>query len=303
MWGRTALLGGPRVKAARILTVLACLTIFYTVDAPAQETGHSLTKEDYNKVVSNPSDDVVFDAFLRKLPSLTVGTETKRTYYILEGDLLLTREQVRSSIQSYAKAPRPLLSSGELKVMMENGIPVFWPPENRLLTYAVDRRSFASQADYNTVVANMVAAQTAWVNVCPHECGLKIDHRAEFDDDPRLDAVTFVVTYSSNKTAFIASAFFPNDPLFKRFLIVGPSYFTTQFDKVGVLRHEIGHILGYRHEHISGVPGCYWEDNNWKALTSYDKRSVMHYFCGDGGTLELDLSDTDRAAHKALYRR
>jgi hypothetical protein len=290
------------MKVPSMLTAFVCIAILCTTDASTQETGHPLTKADYDKVVSNPNDDTVFEAFLRKLPSVTLGTETRHTYYILEGDLLLTRQQVRSSIQTYAEGPRPPMPSGELKVMVENGAPVFWPPENRSLTYAIDRRSFASQADYDTIVTNMSAAAAAWVNICPNECRLRMDHRAEFDDDPKLGVVTFIVTYSPNETRFIAVSFFPNDPIYKRYLIIAPSYFTTPFDKVGVLRHEIGHILGYRHEHILGVPGCYWEDNNWKALTSYDRRSVMHYFCGGGGMLELELSDTDKTGHKALYQ-
>lgn len=284
-----------------MLIGLVCTVMLCTAEVSAQATGRSLAKADYDKVIANPDDEAVFEAFLRKLPSITVGTETRHTYYILEGDLLQTRQQVRSSMQSYANR-QSSVPSVELKVLTDNGAQVFWPPGNRSLTYAIDRRSFASQADYETVVANMAAAAAAWVHVCRTECGLRMDHRVEFDDRPTLDAVTFIVTYSPNETAFIAVSFFPNDPLYKRYLIIAPSYFTTQFDKVGVLRHEIGHINGYRHEHISGIPGCYWEDNNWQALTPYDKRSVMHYFCGGGGTLELELSETDKAAHQALYR-
>jgi len=54
--------------------------------------------------------------------------------------------------------------------------------------------------------------------------------------------------------------------------------------KVGVLRHELGHILGLRHEHLRASPPC--EDemlcvNNAclgaDYLTEYDVSSVMHY--------------------------
>ena len=68
-----------------------------------------------------------------------------------------------------------------------------------------------------------------------------------------------------------------------------------------MFRHEIGHILGYRHEHIRPEAGCWGETGAWKQLTTYDAYSVMHYYCGNGGTISLTLSPNDKAGHALKY--
>ena len=105
---------------------------------------------------------------------------------------------------------------------------------------------------------------------------------------------------------FIASAFFPNDPPDRRRILIDPSYFDPQlgFDQVGVLRHELGHVLGFRHEHIrSGAPpDCPDEDvTGTLDLTQYDPKSVMHYFCGDLGSKTLEITDVDRIGAQRVY--
>ena len=113
--------------------------------------------------------------------------------------------------------------------------------------------------------------------------------------------VTFIVRRYDSVSEYVAAAFFPNYAPARRYLNIDPSYFTTSFDRVGVLRHELGHVLGYRHEHIRGVAGCYQEDDQWRPLTQYDPRSVMHYFCGGAGNLQLTLTELDRSGHRTLY--
>jgi hypothetical protein len=103
---------------------------------------------------------------------------------------------------------------------------------------------------------------------------------------------------------FIAAAFFPNDPINRRRVLIDPSYFTTTFNQVGVLRHELGHVLGFRHEHIrSGAPAACPDEDPGRVidLTQYDPRSVMHYFCGGVGSRELAISDLDREGSQRVY--
>ena len=105
---------------------------------------------------------------------------------------------------------------------------------------------------------------------------------------------------------FIAAAFFPNDPPARRRVLIDPSFFDPdlQFDPVGGLRHELGHVLGFRHEHIrSGAPpACPQEDTfDTVDLTQYDPQSVMHYFCGGVGSPDLAITEVDRKGAQRVY--
>jgi hypothetical protein len=151
----------------------------------------------------------------------------------------------------------------------------------------------------------MLGATNAWENTC----GIKFEHRAALDVTPGSSpaGALFAVREFNADGSFIAASFFPNDPPSRRRLLIDPSFFAKDlaFDPVGVLRHELGHILGFRHEHIrSGAPpDCPHESlDETKELTKkYDPRSVMHYFCGGVGSKELKITDLDREGSRLVY--
>jgi hypothetical protein len=104
---------------------------------------------------------------------------------------------------------------------------------------------------------------------------------------------------------YIAVAFLPYHPPSRRTIFIGPSFFSPNLglNQVGVLRHELGHVLGFRHEHIrSGAPPVCPDEplDHIIDLTKYDPRSVMHYFCGNVGSSET-ITELDRQGARLVY--
>lgn len=233
-------------------------------------------------------------AFLDGLPNVD-------GLYVIEGDMLMTEDEVVQRYLAPQAANAALPPGPELKMnVLPGGALDRYVVAERTLTYAVARSSFSSQAAYHEVVTNLAQATKRWARACP-ACKVKFSYVSSLDAAPTTAKVNFVARAFDSHGQYIAASFFPHDAPSRRFLNIDPSYFSTTFNHVGVLRHELGHVLGYRHEHIQGIPGCYVEDSRWLPLTSYDKLSVMHYFCGGGGSLTLDLTATDITGHKLAY--
>lgn len=259
--------------------------------SPAKENVEAVRRE----VFADPFNDAKLKAYMDLLPK-------DEDLYVLEGDVLLTEQELRAYVVAKSQAQSLVSDSAELLVNLFNGDRDFYKDINqRNLTYAIDKSSFPDQSQYQKVVDNMRTAGTAWQNVCP-TCRLKFTYSSQFDGSPSHDNVNFIVRFKNVGGAYIAASFFPHDAPVRRFVNIDPSYFNTTFDKVGVLRHELGHVLGYRHEHTRNIAGCFFEDNNWQPLTPYDSRSVMHYFCGGGGSMTLAISSLDRSGHRQLYK-
>ena len=192
-------------------------------------------------------------------------------------------------------------ASATLVGIVQDGKLVRWSP-NTVLSYCVLQHTFPRQEWYEEIVTNMQLATQAWEAIC----GVRFEYVPDLDasNSVRPDGVLFPVRYIGAGGAFIAAAFFPNDPVNRRRVLIDPSYFTTTFDHVGVLRHELGHVIGFRHEHIrSGAPAvCPHEDTTGTInLTNYDPKSVMHYFCGNVGSRKLEITQVDTMGAQKLY--
>jgi hypothetical protein len=74
------------------------------------------------------------------------------------------------------------------------------------------------------------------------------------------------------------------------------------FTLSGVLRHELGHVLGFRHEHTRPEAGTCFEDDSWIPLTPYESDSVMHYpQCNGTNFGDLVITAGDAAGARAAY--
>jgi len=101
---------------------------------------------------------------------------------------------------------------------------------------------------------------------------------------------------------YIARAFFPSTPKRSRNVLVDDSIWTSgSWTPTNILGHELGHTLGFRHEHTRPEAGTCFEDNNWRPLTPYDSSSIMHYPQCNGTSANLSMTATDRQGAVTLY--
>lgn len=94
-----------------------------------------------------------------------------------------------------------------------------------------------------------------------------------------------------NEYYIVASTFFPNYPAAEREFILFDRAFSAGEDPGYLFRHELGHILGLRHEHIWFGSWTGETTQDAMLLTTRDSASIMYYpdlpkYTGDGrGTL------------------
>jgi hypothetical protein len=234
-------------------------------------------------------------------------------------------------------------------------------------------RSDHPQTSFESVRRSMSAAIESWNNACL-ECGVGF---VDLTDAPAAarESAYFRVAFDPFETAF-ARAFYPNAAIERRRnsgisdLLIGPVFFgefydearpgygarqstdvpdanargrtrtvTVYINQTGVLRHELGHALGYRHEFATGASFSdvgKFETSSWcrvegtssgvprllngqsldEAARFADPASVMMYPCAffhykaarrETGEISpvleavFDLSDCDEKLHRAVY--
>jgi serralysin len=175
-------------------------------------------------------------------------------------------------------------------------------PAARNLTYCISSTSFGGH--YASVVSAMNAAANDWKNT---GANLQFAHASSLDSNcNNTTQVVFNVRMVANQP-YLARAFFPPDPRYAREILIDASSFgnISPWTLTGVLRHELGHALGFRHEHIRPESGgaCPDEaDPYWRAITAYDSASVMHYpQCNGTNIGDLSLTATDAVGVRAIY--
>lgn len=261
--------------------------------------------------ISDPN--IIYDEIVADNPQVTLD---EQTFWLVEGDLLMDAARVRTyAIARAEEAQRQL--EGEavneqeraLAIAGNDGRLVRWS-KGKVLTYCVRRPTFGgNEWEYQQVVAAIHQATQDWEAVC----AVKFRHLAEFDQDSiaGADSLLFDVQRANQYPNVLAWAFFPDSKKSERHIWIEAAFFNPSrnpYTMEGVLRHELGHVLGFRHEHIrEGAPlscGQYAEPlANTAPLTTFDPTSVMHYMCPNV-TLKnpsWQLSPKDIEGAQALY--
>jgi hypothetical protein len=241
------------------------------------------------------------------------------TYWIAEGDQLLDEDQLAFYVDELNRREELREEGGDvvpddsltdvggpselIGLKGADGRLVRWR-DGKVLTYCVLRNTFGSEEEYLLARQSVERATKAWMDTC----GIEFRHEVAKDLSPTTTVadVVFTVRKIDAGGRFIAAAFFPTDAAARRRVFIDPSFFAQGlgFDRVGVLRHELGHVLGFRHEHIrvEAPAACPDEDiADVSILTGYDPKSVMHYFCGKVGNKNLLITDLDVAGSQRLY--
>ena len=193
-----------------------------------------------------------------------------------------------------------VLGGQQLIIDQTGGVDSKWTDTQKLnLTYCVSNTFGTRKAAVVAAMANAGDAWTAATNV-------------KYVYVPAQDAncttsnngILFDVRPVNVNGQYIARSFFPGGSRSARSVEIDNSAFTSSGNPTltGVLRHELGHTLGFRHEHTRPEAGACFEDNSWRALTTYDSTSVMHYpQCNGTGDWTLNLTARDIAGAVLVY--
>src|SRR5262249_30558486 len=226
--------------------------------------------------------------------------------YIVNGDTpILNDKHLEEFFNTRIKADmrHPLaLSPVELTVNQVNGQDTVWNSvQKRQLTYCVSPSFGAQQAK---VIQAIRDATGAWEAVADVKYAYVTAQDANCTANNQQ--VVFDVNPVNVNGEYLARAFFPNEPRASRNVLIDASAFTLdpngKLTLTGILRHELGHTLGFRHEHVRPEAGACFEDNNWRPVTNYDAFSVMHYpQCNGRGDWSLTLTTFDQNGAACIY--
>ena len=221
--------------------------------------------------------------------------------YIVNGDEAMKSDGVLKQYYDRmvgSKDGKNTLEEG-LIVNRVNGADDKWSATQAMnLTYCVSTK-FGS--NYAAVVSAMSQGSGLW-EAASSKVNFVYVPSADADCTTRNNAVLFSVEPTST-TQYIARAFFPSTADRSRNILVNAVSMQNSgnWEPGDILGHELGHTLGFRHEHTRPEAATCFEDNNWRALTPYDSVSIMHYPQCNGSSSDLSMTETDRQGVRTVY--
>ena len=238
----------------------------------------------------------------RDAPSFSTPEGEK--IFIVERDLQVREQDLLAYAASFSKTEHAPAGDAPEKLTAAtiDGKPVRWKP-GTLLTWTLDRASFPDPDTAEAAHTLCTQAAQDWNDAAEGVIAFKEVSPGE----PPVFSFSF---QGFGDASLYALAFLPHDPVSQRVVRMGPMIFSPEpyFDPVGVLRHELGHVLGFRHEHIR--PEGPEQAEAWtlgtmsaEALGEYDSQSVMHYPIAGLGSRDLNITPLDKAGLKVLYTR
>ncbi len=211
--------------------------------------------------------------------------------YIVDGDIVLHGDDALHRHWSRTQ-------QGALTIYSVNGVDVKWDDVQKLnLSYCVSD-SFGTMKQ--TVITAMAqASDDGWSKFA----------NVRFVYVPAQDATCtavnpndlFDVRPVDSHDQYLARAFFPDDTRGNRNVLIDPDSYTTSWPLANILAHELGHALGFRHEHVRAPGAPCPEGEDYRGVTPYDSASVMHYPQCGGTSQDLAFTALDREGVALVY--
>ena len=147
-----------------LILVFATNSIVAYSQASTSDESRRLVRD----AVAHPADKDKVNAFLSTLIEMPPGSGR----YIVEGDIVISGEEMNSYLKGLRSPELTQVKSQELVVNLVGGkLDYLMSAEKRQLTYKFESNSFPSAQAYEFTKANFRKAADDWTAACP-ECGI-----------------------------------------------------------------------------------------------------------------------------------